>query len=130
VNAAEQANGQRRWPWVVDLVLMATAIFAASWVGVNAPVANRLYSACELSADDQSTASDMTIYVDDTNRIYLGSTLIQSDAELAAQLTDSPGRVLLLVHPDGLFENVMRTVEVLRRAGAESIQLGTTRRSA
>ena len=130
MNAAEQASGHRRWRGVIDLLLVATAVVAASWVGFNVPVANRLYSACEVSAGDQASASDMTIYVDDTNRIHLGSTLIQSDAELAAHLTGSPGRVLLLVHPDGLFENVMRAVEVLRRAGAESIQLGTTRRSA
>jgi biopolymer transport protein ExbD len=130
VNAADQETRRRRQRWVIDLALMGAAIFAASWIFMNVPVADRLYSACEFSVGGQASASQMTIYVDDTNQIHLGSTLIHSDAELAAHLTDSPGRVLLLVHPDGLFENVMRTVEVLRRSGAESIQLGTTRRSA
>ena len=129
MNSNPEATRRRRWSWSVDAVLMVIAVLSAAWITFRVPTAARLYQPCEMTAGDQASSSDLTIYVDDTNRIHLGSTLVQSDAELAGHLTSPPGRVLLLVHPDGLFENVMRTVEVLRRAGAESIQLGTTRRS-
>lgn len=130
MSAANAKSPRRRWGWAIDALLMAAAVLSAMWVCWHVPTATLLHRPCELVTGDQASASDVTIYVDDTNRIHLGSELIQSDAELSGHLTSPPGRVLLLVHPDGLFENVMRTVEVLRRAGAESIQLGTTRRSA
>jgi hypothetical protein len=131
MTSADKSTSLRpRWHWAIDALLMAAAVLCAAWVCWRVPTATHLYRPCELATGDQASAADMTIYIDDINRIHLGSELIQSDAELGGHLAGPPGRVLLLVHPDGLFENVMRTVEVLRRAGAESIQLGTTRRSA
>ncbi len=111
-------TAKRRWSRVVDVTLLAGAILSAAWVFWRMPVPHTLYQPCELAAGEQASASDLTIYVDDSNRIHVGSQLIQSDAELIARLPSPPGRVRLLVHPDGLFENVMRTVEMLRRAGA------------
>jgi hypothetical protein len=113
-----------------DYLLIVLAICSAAWVGYRVPGSSMLYRPYQLASGEQATASDVTIYVDEVNRIHVGSKLLYSDAELAGHLSERPGRVLLLVHPDSLFENVMRTVEVLRSIGAESIQLGTTRRSA
>jgi biopolymer transport protein ExbD len=130
VNAEQVPTPPNRRSWAIDCLLMVLAILCAAAVCWRVPRAGTLYRPCQLTAGDQASASDVTIYVDDINRIHVGSKLLSSDAELASHLTTAPGRVLLLVHPDGLFENVMRTVEVLRQAGAESIQLGTTRQSA
>ena len=120
--------GRRAW-LIIDSLLVVAALASVLWACQGRPRIGNPRAPRIVHLRGDASGAKQTIFIDSTNQIHVGAERFASADRLCSYLTPAPDSVLLLVHPDGLLENVMRTISALRHSGVREIQLGTSESS-
>ena len=128
-------RGDERAMLILDgllvMVALSSAVWACWWEPLESPAGSPRHVTLldEEVAGLQGTDPRQILYVHCDNTIHYreGAPLRvrewDGQGRLAAALRPAPERMLLLVHPDGLFETSKRTVSVLHNAGVTWVEI-------
>jgi biopolymer transport protein ExbD len=116
---------RRKW-LIIDVLLIIVALAMGCWTFAAVTWRGHPDAGRTILVPAEAAGAQLTLFIDATNQIHVAETRLEGTADLIDALSNPPEQVLLLVHPDGLLEHVVQTIRLLRRAGVQVVQLGTS----
>lgn len=124
VQETAEPRGRRMWP-AVDGLLILAALGSSLWAWWAVPARSLADRPRLAIIEDQSRGADVTIRIDSTNCINVGQQQVDCAARLATIVAETPPRrVLLLIHPDAMWDTVAQILDQLEQAGVANVQMG------
>ncbi len=110
-----------------DWLLVVVALISVGWASVSVPDAAESEFRSEIVLGTEPHASEAIWFIDATNTIRWSNGSAEGSASLAFASTSVPANVLVLVHPESLFEPLAETIRVLQQAGAQRVDVAMSK---